>query len=163
MMSFSQKSLAIDFRSQSILFILIVIDLFTKHLALDHLMNQSVNLIPGWVSFHLAFNHGTAFSLLSQSDPSWHTLLTLLNALTIIGLTWWLFRYRTHTTLRRWSLLLLISGGCGNFFNRWLHDYVVDFIALSIHNHNLFVCNVADIYITFGLLMLLYDQYMTHE
>ena len=89
MMSFSQKSLAIDFRSQSILFILIVIDLFTKHLALDHLMNQSVNLIPGWVSFHLAFNHGTAFSLLSQSDPIWHTLLTLLNALTIIGLTWW--------------------------------------------------------------------------
>ena len=153
----------IDFRSQSFLILLIIFDLFSKHLALDHLMNQPVSLIPGWIDFHLAFNHGTAFSLLSHASPIWHSLLTILNALTIIGLSWWLFRYQTHTKLRHWSLVLLIAGGCGNFFNRWLHDYVVDFIALSIHGHSLFVCNVADIYITFGLIMLLYDQYVTHE
>ncbi|MEE2769996.1 MAG: signal peptidase II [Pseudomonadota bacterium] len=153
----------IDIRSHSLLFILIVIDLYSKHWALNQLMAQPMQLIPGWINFQLAFNYGTAFSLFSGASTLWHHLLTCLNALTIIGLSWWLFRYQTHTILRQWSLVLLISGGCGNFLNRWLHDYVVDFIALSIHGRNLFVCNIADIYISLGLMMLIYDQYITHE
>lgn len=158
-----RKKSSLDIRSQALLIILIVIDVFTKQWALTHLIHSPISFIPGWVNFQLAFNYGTAFSMLSQSGPIWHMLLTALNALTILGLCWWLFRYPTHSTLKQWSLVLLIAGGCGNFFNRWLHDYVVDFIALSIHSHNLFVCNIADIYITFGLVMLIYDQYIAHE
>jgi signal peptidase II len=157
------KTPTIDIRSQCWLFIFVMVDLFSKHWAIEHLLSHSVDILPGWLSLQLAFNHGTAFSMLSQSGAYWHMALTGLNALTILGLAWWLFKYPKHSQFRQWSLVLLIAGGCGNFFNRWLHQYVVDFIALSIHGHNLFICNIADIYITFGLMMLIYDQYMINE
>jgi signal peptidase II len=160
---FKRCQQAILFKTQCALLLLIAFDLWTKHLAVIYLPQHSLHMVPGWLSFQLAFNQGTAFSFLSQSGAFWHTCLLITNGLTILGLLIWLFYQRRQSTYLSTSLILLIAGGCGNFLNRWLHQYVVDFISLSINGHGLFICNVADVYVTFGLLLLMYDQYLKHE
>ena len=151
------------FKTQCVLFVLIAFDLWTKHLAVSHLHQHAFNVISGWLSLQLAFNTGTAFSFLSQASAFWHTTLLFVNGVTLVCLLAWLFYHKQSSTYLSTSLILLIAGGCGNFLNRWLHQYVVDFISLSINGHGLFICNIADVYVTFGLLLLMYDQYLKHE
>jgi signal peptidase II len=53
------------------------------------------------------------------------------------------------------SIELIAAGGISNLIDRFIYNGVIDFISLSFFGTHLFVCNLADIYITLGAIMLL--------
>ena len=60
--------------------------------------------------------------------------------------------------LKKYSLLLVFGGSIGNFFDRVYYSAVPDFIDLHINNFHWFVFNVADIFITLGIICLIFDE-----
>lgn len=133
------------------IFLLILLDQYTKHLAILHLKGQpSFVLLDRILEFSYLENIGAAFSSFSGKQ----TFLIVLTTLVIIVLAW---RYFTLPAGKRFlwirtCLLFILSGAVGNLIDRLCRRYVVDFIYFVPINFPKF--NVADIYITVGVAVL---------
>lgn len=142
--------------------ILMLVDQYTKLLAISHLKGQAPFVIfPNVLEFSYLENTGAAFS----SFEGRQVFLIVLTVLVILFLAW---KYITLPAERRFSLmrfclLLILSGAGGNLLDRLTRRYVVDFIYFVPINFPKF--NVADIYITCGvaLLAVLLFFYYTEE
>ncbi|CAM4163428.1 lipoprotein signal peptidase [Streptococcus penaeicida] len=104
--------------------------------------------IPGLFSLTYLQNRGAAFSIL-QNQQWFFTLMTIA----IIGAAIiYYFKSKSITLLKEIALLLIISGGIGNFIDRLRLSYVVDMVHLDFMNFAIF--NVADSYLSVGVLLL---------
>lgn len=150
------------FLSLLIFYILIMVDRYTKILAVSHLKGQaSFILIRDVLELSYLENTGAAFS----SFEGKQVFLIILTTLVILLLVW---KYITLPAERRFHLmrlciLLILAGAGGNLLDRLSRRYVVDFIYFVPINFPKF--NVADIYITCGvaLLAVLLFFYYTEE
>ena len=105
--------------------------------------------IPKVVSLTYLKNSGAAFSML-ENQQWFFTIITLI----AMGAAF-VYLYR-HIKGSLWLLLgltLIISGGIGNFIDRLRQGFVVDMFHLDFMNFAIF--NVADIYLTVGVGLLL--------
>ena len=59
---------------------------------------------------------------------------------------------------KKYSLLLVLGGALGNFFDRLIYKAVPDFIDFHIGEFHWFIFNVADIFITLGVVILIYCE-----
>jgi signal peptidase II len=127
----------------------------TKHLAEQWLTGRRmVDVIPGVLDLRLTPNHDTAFSLLGShlADPARRILILALVGAIILGtLVLAARRWQQASTLERVAFLTLLGGAFGNFWERLLRGYVVDFIHLAYWP----VFNVADLAICVGAGLLL--------
>lgn len=136
-----------------LMFLLIMADQITKACAVNGLKGaEDIILIPGVLQLHYLENTGAAFSLFENKLSLFYITTPLL-----LILLFYLF-IRTPNTRRFFMLFLtyvfLISGAIGNFIDRIFHHYVIDFIYFSLIDFPVF--NVADIYVTCGILILFY-------
>ena len=125
--------------------ILTAIDQITKFLAVRYLMeNGPIVLIDGVFELHYLENRGSAFGLM-QNQRILFIILTII----IVGIFVWLYFRLPNTRRMRWMHLIcvgIISGALGNFIDRLINGYVVDFFYFKLINFPIF--NVADIYVT---------------
>ena len=61
----------------------------------------------------------------------------------------------TNSGLKKYSLILVIGGALGNFYDRIFYGAVPDFIDFHINNFHWFIFNLADIFITLGILFMI--------
>lgn len=142
--------------------LLFAVDQYTKMLAVQHLKDQSpIVLIPGVLELFYLENRGMAFGLLQ--DQYW-----LFAVMTVIFLAVMAAAFYKIPKTRRFLplftvLTVLTAGAIGNFYDRFLHHYVVDFIYVSLIHFPVF--NVADIYVTVSVaaFLLLYLLYYKDE
>jgi signal peptidase II len=134
--------------------LLILLDQYTKHLAVAHLMplERGKSLIPGVFRFLYLENRGSAFGMLQNKQ-------TFFIIFTIIVLAVILFIYcRAPKTRRmlllRLDLILIFAGAIGNFIDRVRQGFVVDFLYFELIDFPIF--NVADIYVTVGCFLLIF-------
>ena len=138
--------------------LLILLDQWTKHLAVSHLKGQPpLVLIEGVFELLYSENRGAAFSIL-QGKQGFLFLITLA-VLIFVG-----YALVKMPANRRYlpltvCLNLLFSGAVGNMIDRVTNGFVVDFLYVSLIDFPVF--NVADIYVTtaaalFLVLMLWY-------
>ncbi|HEL0601147.1 TPA: signal peptidase II [Streptococcus equi subsp. zooepidemicus] len=129
--------------------VLMILDQLSKWWTVTHIeLGQVKPFIPGLVSLTYLQNRGAAFSIL-QNQQWFFTIITIL----VVGYA--IYYVLKHTKASFWlqlSLLLIISGGLGNFIDRMRLSYVVDMIHLDVINFAIF--NVADSYLTVGVLLL---------
>ena len=59
---------------------------------------------------------------------------------------------------RKFFLLMILGGSLGNLFDRLYYSAVPDFIDIHYENYHWFVFNVADIFISFGIICLIFDE-----
>ena len=114
-------------------------------------------LIPGLADFQPAWNHGVSFSLFVQSSATgWHLLVALLAVISIVvAVAMW----RAASGLAAIGFALILGGALGNLRDRVLNDGAVfDFLALHLGPMPLFVCNLPDIFITAGAVLLFLDM-----
>ena len=131
---------------------LFAMDQFTKHLAVQHLKgSSSFVLIPGVLEFSYLENRGMAFGLLQ--NQIW--LFAVLTILFFVAIRFVFCRIpKTKYYLPAFLVLVVLSAGAlGNFYDRLVHHYVIDFIYVSLIHFPVF--NVADIYVTVSVLVFL--------
>ena len=104
----------------------------------------------------MAWNPGVSFSLLSAHSRLGVWALALFAVAAIGGLSAWLWR-STRPALAT-GLGLVIGGALGNLLDRIFHGRVADFFDLHAFGHDFFVCNLADVMISLGVVLLLADS-----
>lgn len=128
--------------------LLIAFDQLMKYRAVLTLKDKpAIVLINGVLELRYLENQGAAFGIL-QNRQIFFTIITLV----FIVISLYILnripknRYYLPAII---AFVFLFSGAIGNFIDRSLHHYVVDFIYFSIINFPIF--NVADIYVTLSM------------
>src|SRR6056300_1846577 len=117
--------------------------------------------INSFINFSLVLNDGIAFGLFSLEKNFYYNILTsiiLLIAIYIIFLA-----YKSSNLLEKLSYLMIVGGASGNIFDRLYYSSVVDFIDITINNFHWFIFNVADIFITLGIVILLIREFLNKK
>ena len=108
-----------------------------------------------FLNINLIWNEGIAFGLLSFDQKLYYNILTLLIILVTLIIIFLLFRSRG---LEQLGYLTIIGGSFGNITDRLYYSAVPDFIDIYFNNFHWFIFNVADIFISLGVLLLIYSE-----
>jgi signal peptidase II len=144
------------FKNKYFLYILIciVLDLLSKHLALNYLNHSTpIEFIP-FIDFYLTFNSGVAFGFLDIGSRVLSNMLTFAGILIVVYMLALLKNENDST--KKLALSIIIGGALGNIFDRLPDGYVTDFLHLKINNFSFFIFNIADASITIGAVLLIY-------
>lgn len=134
--------------------VLIALDQITKWLAVHNLKGHDpFILIDGVFEFYYLENPWAAFSLGKQLSSLFLIIVLILTVVFCAFLIWLAFRIPVERrfNLLRIVLILVISGAIGNFIDRVLHHYVIDFFYFVLIDFPIF--NVADIYVVIGAVL----------
>ncbi len=137
----------------SLLFILLVVaDRFTKNLAVRHLMKGDVVLIPNVLSLHYLENRGAAWGIFQNAF--WLFVIIAVAVTALMTVLYVRMPFERHYWYMRFTIILLLAGAIGNFIDRILQHYVVDFIYFECIHFPVF--NVADCYVCISAVLLVY-------
>jgi len=130
--------------------LLIVLDQLVKWAIVSNIkIGEVKGFIPSIMSLTYLQNTGAAFSILENQQ--W--LFTIITLLVIGGAIWYLIKNIKGSFWLISGLTLIIAGGLGNFIDRLRQGFVVDMFQFDFINFAVF--NVADTYLTFGVLIML--------
>ena len=109
-----------------------------------------------FINLHLIWNEGIAFGLFSFSNSSTYQIMTLFILSVILILIFYMLK--TNMVSEKIGFILIIGGAIGNLFDRVFYSAVPDFIDIHINNFHWFIFNIADIFITIGVLWLILTE-----
>lgn len=131
--------------------LLILLDQWTKSLAVAHLMNQEpFVIIPGVFQLRYLENRGAAFGMM-QGQQTFFIIMALI-ALIAIAYIYFKLPWTKHFHPLRAAVLFIGAGAVGNLIDRMKFAYVVDFLYFELIDFPIF--NVADIYVTCATILL---------
>ena len=113
-----------------------------------------------FLNFYLVWNTGIGFGLASLETNIYYHILTSVIVIINIGLIFLLIRSKKVYT---YLIALIIGGSLGNLFDRIYYYAVPDFIDLHLGNYHWFIFNVADIFITVGIIGLILVELLKKE
>ena len=105
-----------------------------------------------FLNINLIWNEGIAFGLFSFDDTKLYNILTILILVIILVI---IFMISKSEGLKKYSLLMILGGALGNFFDRIIYNAVPDFIDFHIGNFHWFIFNVSDIFISVGVILMI--------
>ena len=142
------------FLNSTFVLTLFCIDRFSKIYVIDLAGKTNVSEIylTPFLNSYLVWNTGIAFGLFSFSNEFTYNLFTAL--ILLINL---IIIYLAIVTkdFRKYFFLLILGGSFGNLFDRLYYGSVPDFIDFHIGNFHWFIFNIADIFITVGVICLI--------
>ena len=122
-------------------------DQLTKLLAKTYLMGETLVLIPGWLQLHYITNDGMALSMLRGGR--W--LFVLLTIVYFAIVIWAVAKKYIYKKPELWCIAAITGGAVGNLIDRIATGQVVDMICIPWFS----TFNVADLFITFGAVVLI--------
>ena len=137
-----------------IFFSIILFDQLTKILVIRNFqLYESILILP---FFNLTFvvNYGFAFGFLNNS--SLNQIIVICVIFSIIAYFLYLL-FKTQDQFFRFSLILVLSGAMGNFIDRVLHGFVIDFIDIYLGSYHWPAFNIADSSITLGFILIMFN------
>ena len=132
-----------------VILIIFFLDRYTKLLILDN-FSENTYYLNDYINLDLIWNIGIGFGFLSTDSFLIYNLITLLIGLVILSLFYFLVLSEIIDNL---IYSVIIGGALGNFYDRLVYNAVPDFIDLHYKNFHWFTFNVADIFITIGILI----------
>ncbi len=140
--------------------LILLIDYVSKWVAREKLiLNFPVEIIPGYLRLSYWENSGVAFGLFNSLSSTWKPyILAAMAIIAVIAIIWYSLHMPADRKMLQMALAIMAGGILGNFVDRILRGYVVDFI--DFHIHDIFAWptfNVADSAITIGIALLLID------
>ena len=144
-----------------ILFIFFL-DRITKKIVinLDHENFGQQIFLSKYLDIALIWNQGIAFGLFSFDEKYTYNILTTLIALVILII---LFMILKNDGFKRFSLLLIMGGALGNLYDRIFFSAVPDFFDFHVGNFHWFIFNVADIFITIGVIFMILIEFIDNN
>ena len=119
---------------------------------IDNKFSGSEIFSSKFLNIILIWNEGIAFGLLSFNEKIFYNLLTFIILVIILII---FFMVLKSYGLKKYSLLMILGGALGNVYDRIFYGAVPDFIDFHIGNFHWFIFNVADIFITLGVIFMI--------
>ena len=143
----------IFFRKQNIflvliIFIIFILDRISKIKIINN-FNDRAYFVNDFINLELIWNTGIGFGFLSTETDLFYNLVTLLVGLVIISLLYFAI---ISINIDNFIYSIIIGGACGNLYDRLIFKAVPDFIDFHYNNFHWFTFNVADIFITLGII-----------
>ena len=113
-----------------------------------------------FLNFYLVWNTGLGFGLASMEANVYYHILTSIIVIVNIGLIFFLVKSKA---IYSYFIALIIGGSLGNLFDRIYYYAVPDFIDLHLGSYHWFTFNVADIFITAGIIGLILVELLKKE
>jgi len=135
-----------------LVFLVFILDRLTKIAIINHQLNGQSIVVNDYLNFELIWNTGIGFGLLSQNANIYYHLISLMIFFVIIFLVYIITK---AIFLEKVLFSLILGGAAGNFYDRLTYFAVPDFIDFHINNFHWFTFNIADIFITIGVILLL--------
>ena len=151
MLKYLNKSLLINF---FLILSIFCLDRFSKIYVINfHEKNSGSDLYNSkFLNISLIWNEGIAFGLFSFSDKFFYHVLTFLIAVVILII---IVMLNKSKGLKKYSLLMILGGALGNFYDRIFFEAVPDFIDFHVENFHWFIFNVSDIFISLGVILMI--------
>ena len=111
--------------------------------------------VSEYLNIDLVWNEGIAFGLLSFNQSYFYNILTILIVVIIIIIFFMLLK---SDGFRKYSFLMIFGGALGNLYDRIFFKAVPDFVDFHIGNFHWFIFNFADIFISIGIICLIFDE-----
>lgn len=137
-----------NFYSLIFISILFLIDRYLKSIVIKNFSNKSY-FINDFANLSLTWNTGIGFGFLSSISGFEYNLVSILIGLVIVILIYVLIYSKL---IEKIILSLIIGGALGNYYDRIIFNAVPDFIDLHYKSFHWFTFNIADVFITLGVL-----------
>tara|TARA_Y100000591_G_scaffold43186_1_gene32031 strand:+ start:51 stop:545 length:495 start_codon:yes stop_codon:yes gene_type:complete len=125
-----------------------VLNLSEKYSELELYQSSFINIFLIW-------NKGIAFGLLSFERNDFYNLITILIVFIILILFILVIK---SEKIKKMSYIFITGGALGNLFDRIIYNSVPDFIDIHYKEFHWFIFNIADIFITIGVICLIFDE-----
>ena len=116
-------------------------------------INSYINLILVW-------NTGIGFGLLSFDQSAMYNLMTILIIFINLFIVYLIIKSKDNTA---YFFLIILGGSLGNLFDRIYYSAVPDFIDIRYKGYHWFVFNVADIFISLGIICLIFAELFNYK
>ena len=138
--------------------LLIILDQSTKIYVARVMLNNRFENIEIFSFLNITFvrNTGISFGLFSNGGLLNRYFFTIFAL--IVGLTLLIIAFLNDDKIARFSLLFISAGAIGNAIDRIYFGGVIDFIDFFLYNFHWPAFNLADIFITFGVILLLFEN-----
>ena len=130
-------------------------DRYSKNLILNFLENEKYLFINNYLNLNLVFNTGIGFGLLSLNAGIYYDMLSVLIFFIILVLIYLMFKSKKSEKI---FLSFIIGGAIGNLYDRIIYKAVPDFIDFHIKDFHWFTFNIADIFISLGIIFMLLKE-----
>ncbi len=147
------------FINLSIVLSIFLFDRFSKIyvIYLDNKFLSSEIFSSKFLNINLIWNEGIAFGLFSFDENNLYNILTLFIVIIIFII---FFMSIKSKGFKKYSLLIILGGALGNVFDRIFYKAVPDFIDFHINNFHWFIFNVADVFISLGVIFMILLEFI---
>ena len=136
------------------------LDRYSKIEIINNFSDTSVYL-NDFLNFDLIWNTGIGFGLLKSNTALFYNLISTLIGLVVIILFFLALRSKSFDKI---FYSIIIGGALGNFYDRVFYNAVPDFIDIHYRNFHWFTFNIADIFITVGIIaLIIYDFFKINK
>ena len=132
---------------------LLFFDFLSKKLVFTYLDLNNFLPLTSFLDLTHIHNFGISFGLFVGDMPSW--FLSLIGILITCFIIY--IMVKSENIIEKWALIMIIAGGISNIFDRMINGYVIDFVYLHYKNMYWPAFNFADIYISIGIAIFLYQ------
>lgn len=148
------------FKKENIYFLIVIFTIFfldriSKIKILTN-FGESVYFVNDYLNFDLIWNIGIGFGIMSTNSSVIYNLITFTIGFIILFL---LYIFLISQKLEKISYSIIIGGALGNFYDRLVFNAVPDFIDIHYKNFHWFTFNVADIFISIGVLIFILSNW----
>ena len=135
--------------------VLFAIDRISKILILKNFLNNSSSeiYINSFLNFSLVWNSGIGFGILQLEANIFYLLISIIITAINLILIYWMLTSSNY--LESIFISIILGGALSNLFDRYYYSSVPDFIDLHYESFHWFTFNIADIFITIGIIGLI--------
>ncbi len=131
-----------------IVLVLVIIDQYSKYVITSYLsLGESRTVIENFFWLNYVQNFGAGFSIMQNARTTF-LIITPICLLLFVYLL-----YKAKDNLSKAALLLMIGGTIGNFIDRIINTYVIDFLSFNLFGWYFPVFNFADTFLTIGVIL----------
>jgi len=109
-----------------------------------------------YLNISLVWNQGIAFGLFSFSESYTYNILTILITLVVFIIFYMIIK---NDGFKKFSLIMIVGGALGNLYDRIFFSAVPDFFDFHVGNFHWFIFNVADVFITIGVIFMILIEF----
>ena len=145
-----------------IILIIFFLDRISKIYILNLFEKNQIEEIAifSFLNFYLILNEGIAFGLLNFDSQKIYNFITIIIILISLIVLFYALKLKNYSG---YFFSLIFGGAIGNLYDRIKFQAVPDFIDIHVGNYHWFIFNVADIFISIGIICLIFDELLFNK